>query len=82
MDFSIPSTPQEILELKQSPVSPETVARAIAGVIQVARSKGQSLDELTAEVLMDDCLLDSQQRSWLCKVLTDAWNRLPLRTED
>lgn len=76
MDFSIPSTPEEMLSLRQSPISPETVARAIVGVVQVARSKGQSLEELTAEVLEDDSFLDAQQRSQLCEVLTEAWNKL------
>ena len=31
----------------------ELIATAIAGVVKIARSQGQSLDELTAEVLQD-----------------------------
>jgi hypothetical protein len=53
------------------------VARAIAGVIKIARAKGQSLEELTQEILRDDTMLDSNQRSKLCGMLTQAWHQLP-----
>jgi hypothetical protein len=48
---------------------------AIATVIQSARAKGQSLDDLKAEVLADDQILNREQRRTLSDVVTHAWNR-------
>jgi hypothetical protein len=52
------------------------IMTAIAAVIQAARAKGQSLDELKAEVLADDQILNREQRRTLSDVVTYAWNRL------
>ncbi|MDB9314529.1 hypothetical protein PN462_15560 [Spirulina sp. CS-785/01] len=73
MRYSIPTTTQEIIALGQYPLSEELIATAIAGVVQIARSQGQSLDELTAEVLSDCNILDTTQRRWLSELVTDAW---------
>ncbi len=77
MHYPIPTSHQEIVALQQKPVNEELVAAAIAGVVKVVRSQGQSLDHLTAEVLADDSLLDLEQRRWLCKVVTEVWQHLP-----
>ncbi len=77
MNYPIPANSQEIVALRQKPVDEELVAAAIAGVIQIARSQGQSLDDLTAEVLADDSLLDQAQRRWLSDIVTQAWKTLP-----
>jgi len=63
--------------LSHNAVDEELIAAAIAGVVQSARSSGQSLDELMAEILADDALLDSQQRRWLGEVVAVAWAELP-----
>jgi hypothetical protein len=76
MNYPIPASPQEIADLRQKPVDEELVAAAIAGVVQIARSQGQSLDELTAQVLADDRLLDQVQRRWLSDIVTQAWTSL------
>lgn len=73
MNYPIPDSPQEIFALKQQRVDEELVASAIAGVIKIVRSQGQSLEELTAQLLADDPLLDQQQRRWLSKLVTQAW---------
>jgi hypothetical protein len=57
MNYPIPDSPQEIFALKQKPVDEELVASAIAGVIRIVRSQGQSLEELTAQLLADDSSL-------------------------
>jgi hypothetical protein len=75
--ISIPVNPQEIVALRQRPVNEELIATAIAGVIQIARSKGQSLEDLTAEVLADDSLLDRDARRWLSDIVSQAWKALP-----
>ena len=80
MNYPIPANPQEIVALRQKPVDEELVAAAIAGVIQIARSQGQSLDDLTAEVLAEDSLLDQAQRRWLSDIVTQAWKSLPAVT--
>lgn len=76
MNYPIPASPQEIVALRQQPIDEELVAAAIAGVIQIARSNGQSLDDLKAEVLADDSLLDKVQRRWLSDIVTQAWTSL------
>lgn len=78
MNYPIPANSQEIVALRQKPVDEELVAAAIAGVIQIARSQGQSLDDLTAEVLEEDTLLDQEQRRWLSEIVTQAWRTLPV----
>jgi hypothetical protein len=35
------------------------------------------LDDLTAEVLEEDSLLDVVQRNWLSKMVAQAWGSLP-----
>lgn len=77
MNYPIPVSPQEVVALRQEPVDEELVAAAIAGVIQIARSQGQSLDDLTAEVLAEDTLLDQVQRRWLSDIVAHAWDSLP-----
>ncbi|MEX0267996.1 hypothetical protein AB3R30_02520 [Leptolyngbyaceae cyanobacterium UHCC 1019] len=75
MNYSISATPQDVSPKK--PVSEELIAAAIAGVIQSARSNGQSLEDLMRDVLADDALLDGQQRRCLGEVVADAWKTLP-----
>ena len=73
MHYPIPASPQEIVALRQKPVDEELVAAAIAGVIKIVRAEGQSLEQLTAQVLADDSLLEIQQRRWLSKIVAQAW---------
>lgn len=77
MQYSIPASSQEIAALREQPVDEELIAAAIAGVIRIARSKGQSLEELTAEVLTDDRVLDQTARRWLSRIVAQAWNNIP-----
>ena len=51
MNYSIPESPEEILALQKHPLDEELIATAIAGMVNVARSRGQSLEDLTKEVL-------------------------------
>jgi hypothetical protein len=76
MDYLIPATSQEILALRQKPVDTETVASAIAGVIRLAQAQGRSLEDLKAELLEEDPLLDAQERTWLSEVVASTWNGL------
>ncbi len=76
MNYPIPTSPQELVALRQQPIDEELVASAIAGVIQIARAQGKSLDEVTAEVLADDSLLDLHQRRWLSELVSQAWDSL------
>ncbi|MEM8778462.1 MAG: hypothetical protein AAGF26_06235 [Cyanobacteria bacterium P01_G01_bin.49] len=77
MNYHIPASPEEIFALRSKPVDEEMIAVAITGVVKLARSQGQSLDELTAEVLQDDPLLDRVQRRWLSYLVQQAWQTLP-----
>ncbi|VXD18950.1 conserved hypothetical protein [Planktothrix serta PCC 8927] len=77
MNYPIPSSPQEMIALRQQPVSDELVATALAGVIKIARSRQQSLEDLKAEVLADDSVLNGEQRLWLSELVTQAWQFLP-----
>lgn len=78
MNYPIPASPQEIVALRQKPVDEELVAAAIAGVVMIARQQGQSLDDLTAQVLEEDSLLDQAQRRFLSDIVAQAWASLPL----
>ena len=77
MNYPIPDSPQEISALRKQPVDEELVAAVIAGVIRVGRSQGQSLDQLTTQVLADDKMLDRQQRHWLSQLVAQAWENFP-----
>jgi hypothetical protein len=75
MHYPIPASPEEIVDLHQEErVNEELVAAAIAGVIKIVRAQGQSLEQITAQVLADDSLLDVQQRRWLSEVVAQAWD--------
>lgn len=78
MNYPIPLSTEEIFALGKTKVCEETVATAIAGVIQIARNKGQSLEELTAEVLAEDDFLDHVQRRWLSQIVSQAWEDLSM----
>ncbi|KJH70860.1 hypothetical protein [Aliterella atlantica] len=75
MHYPIPASPQEIIALRQNPVTEEIVAAAIAGTIKMVSAKGQSLEHLTAQLLADDSLLDMQQRRWLSDLVANAWEK-------
>ena len=77
MHYPIPASPEEIFALRSQPVDEEMIAVAIAAIVKLARSRGQSLDELTAEVLQDDPMLDIVQRRWLSNLVEQAWQTLP-----
>ncbi|RMG07899.1 MAG: hypothetical protein D6728_15760 [Cyanobacteria bacterium J055] len=77
MNYSIPKTLPEMVELLEQPVNEELVATAIAAVVRMARHRGQTLADLTAEVLKDDFILDRTQRDWLSTVVAEAWDSLP-----
>ncbi|WP_375515452.1 hypothetical protein [uncultured Nostoc sp.] len=75
MNYPIPDSPQEIVALRQQPIDEELVASAIAGLIKIVRAQGQSLEELTAQLLADDPLLDQQQRRWLSQLVAQSWEK-------
>ena len=77
MNYPIPDSPQEISALTKQPVDEELVAAVIAGVVKVVRNQGQSLDQLTTELLADDPMLDRQQRRWLSQLVAQAWEDFP-----
>ena len=76
MNYPIPTTPEEIAALRQLPVDEEMIAAVIAGIIRMAHAQGQSLDDLTEEILAEDPILDQVQRRWLSQLLTNAWQNL------
>ena len=77
MNYPIPANAEEISALRNNSVNEEIVATAIAGVVNIARQQGQSLEELMANVLKDDCLLDLDRRKWLSELVAQAWKMLP-----
>lgn len=76
MHYPIPASHQDIIALRQKPVDEEMVAVAIAGVIKIVRAQGQSLEQLTDQVLAEDCVLDLEQRRWLSEVVAQAWESI------
>jgi len=81
MDYPIPANTEEILALRNSSINEEVIVSAIAGVVQIARNQGQSLEELTAGILKDDSVLELERRKWLSKLIAQAWIMLPSMSE-
>jgi hypothetical protein len=52
------------------------IGRALAAAVESARTQGQSLDDLKAEVMADDALLDAADRRWLRDIVAKAWDRI------
>ena len=73
MNYTIPATTEEILALGDKSVNEDVIIAAIAGVIGIARKKGQSLEDVQQEVLQDDLILDVMQRRWLKDFIAKAW---------
>ncbi|MBT9310663.1 hypothetical protein [Leptothoe kymatousa] len=73
-----PSTLKTVLENSPADksVSEAHIATAIVHVIETARSQGQTLDDVIAELMADDALLDPKSRHLLREILTQAWNTL------
>ncbi|RQH25822.1 hypothetical protein [Okeania hirsuta] len=76
MNYLVPTSDQEVIALRQQPVNDELVAVAMAGIVNVARSQGKSIEELKAEILADDHLLNMAQRQLLSQILNEAWEYL------
>ncbi len=77
MNYPIPATTEEILALGNKSINEDIVVTAIAGVVSIARKKGQSLEDLQQQVLQDDLILDIIQRRWLKDLIAKAWKILP-----
>jgi hypothetical protein len=77
MDYPIPSNKEEIVALSRGSVNEEIIARAIAGVVNIARQEGKTLEDIIAGVLQDDRLLDLDRRKWLSDLVVHAWSILP-----
>lgn len=76
MNHPVPTSDLEVIALRKQPVNDELVALAIAGVVNVARSQGKSIEELKEEILADDRLLNMAQRQLLSQILNEAWEYL------
>ncbi|NEP81478.1 MAG: hypothetical protein F6K17_05000 [Okeania sp. SIO3C4] len=76
MNYPVPTSDGEVIALRQQPVNDELVAVAMAGIVNVARSQGKSIEELKAEILADDRLLNMAQRQLLSQILNEAWQYL------
>ena len=77
MNYPIPTNVEEIVALRHHPIDDDVVAAAVAGVVWVARAEGRSLEDLKAEVMADDRLLDFALRQRLSDLVAVAWTRLP-----
>jgi hypothetical protein len=58
-------------------VDENTLVEALQVVILSARAQGQTLADVTAEVLADDHLLSANQRQLLSEVVAKAWEQMP-----
>ena len=77
MNYNIPATTEEILALGNKSINEDVIVTAIAGVINIAREEGQSLEDLQQQILQDDLILDILQRRWLKEFIAKAWEVLP-----
>lgn len=67
---------QDVSSASSQSVSEDHIANAILSVIQTARAKGQTLEDLTAELLEEDALLESDVRYLLSEIVAQAWHQL------
>jgi hypothetical protein len=81
MSDPIPMPSPELFGKSAVPVNEELIAGAIANLIAATRAEGRSLEDLTAQVLADDQLLNLEQRLRLSDVVASAWQQLPEFTE-
>jgi hypothetical protein len=65
--LTVPPTPT-----RQS-VDEAALIEALAIVVQSARTNGQTLEDLTLEVLADDSFLEPHQRLILSEIVAKAW---------
>ncbi len=77
MNYSIQTNLKQKKQIDNTSIDSDTMATAIAGVIHGARQKGQTLDELRAEVLADDHLLKWNERCLLSDIVAEAWLKWP-----
>lgn len=77
MDYPIPAKLKQKERTNKTSVDSDMMVAAIAGVIHDARQKGQTLDELKAEVLADDRLLRWDERCMLSDIVAEAWLKWP-----
>ena len=77
MQLAIPQSPQDFAALRKHPVNAELLTVAIAGVVRHAQREGQTVEQVLAEILMEDGLLEAQQRQLLGEIISEAWNALP-----
>ncbi|NEP20078.1 MAG: hypothetical protein F6J97_24860 [Leptolyngbya sp. SIO4C1] len=75
MDYKV-SNSFKRLDINRVTVSEDHITDAIISVIQSARSQGQSLDDVMAELLADDALLDNNIRHLLGDIVAQAWETL------
>lgn len=57
-------------------VDDDVIVAALEGAITAAWSQGQSLEEVTAQVLADDRLLDPAMRRLLSDIVAQAWHHI------
>ncbi|MDB9495790.1 hypothetical protein PN441_11900 [Spirulina major CS-329] len=81
MNYPIPRSPEEIRAFQKQPIDEEMVAAAIAGVVEIYRAQGKSVDQIQSDILTDHQLLNPKQRQWLSEVLTQAWQTWPEQAE-
>ena len=77
MNYPIQMNREERAPREKTPIDADVMAAAIAGVIHNARQKGQTLEELKAEVLADDSLLQQDERFMLSDIVAEAWEKWP-----
>jgi hypothetical protein len=76
MNYPIPQTAEDIIALKNYPISEELIASAIAGVIKLSKSQGQNLNDLMEQTMAEDSILDRVQRRWLSDLISCAWTSI------
>ncbi len=76
MNYPIP--PKGAEPAGQSPsVHEKALVDALEVVILAARANGQTLQDITAEVLAEDNLISARQRQLLGEIVAQAWAQIP-----
>ncbi|MBE9032167.1 hypothetical protein IQ266_20725 [filamentous cyanobacterium LEGE 11480] len=76
MNYPIPPNSSDGDGLCKS-VDENALVDALKIVVISARANGQTLEDVKAEILADDQLLDVSQRTLLSDVVAKAWEEIP-----
>jgi len=76
--FPMENALEKLTDSRGRAVDETLIAGAIAGVVRAAQRRGQTIEELQAEMLADHQMLSLEERLLLSDIVTEAWERMAI----